>query len=163
MYEASSLGRLRSLDYKRTGKTKVLKPALSKDGYLQTMLLGVSGKYHSWKVHKFIALAFMGERPIGLEINHKDGIKTNNRSDNLEYITKSENLIHAYKLGLIEPKRGHFNGMAKLTNEDVLTIRKHAKDNSPRYGRQALADRFGISSAHVKDLVNGRRGIWSHI
>ncbi len=57
-YEASDLGRLRSLNYKRSKTIRVLKPAKSKDGYMKTMLLDDNGKYSSWTVHKFVALAF---------------------------------------------------------------------------------------------------------
>jgi hypothetical protein len=74
-YEASSLGRLRSTNYKNSGKTKVLKPSDGGDGYLKTMLLNDDGDYKSWGVHKWVALAFIGPKPKGLEINHIDGVK----------------------------------------------------------------------------------------
>lgn len=162
-YEASTKGRLRSTNYKNSGKTKLLKPADGGDGYLKTMLQNDQGGYNSWGVHKWVALAFLGEKPDGLEINHIDGIKTNNAPDNLEYCTRSENLLHAYENGLLDTKRGSKNGMAKLTEKDVIEIREHAKNGGKRYGRQKLADRYGVSSAHIKDIVNGRRGIWSHV
>ena len=71
-YEASCDGFLRSTNYKNSGQTRILKPALGQDGYLQTMLQSDCGKYHSFKVHKFICLTFLGDRKIGQEVNHRD-------------------------------------------------------------------------------------------
>jgi len=162
-YEASTEGRLRSLNYKNSGKKKVLKPADGGDGYLKTMLLNDQGKYKSWGVHKWVAFAFLGEREEGMEINHIDGVKTNNAPSNLEYCSKSENLKHAYRENLIIAKRGSLNGKAKLTEKDVAEIRDHAKKNAPRYGRKELAIKYGVSDAQIKDIVNRRRNIWPHV
>ena len=91
-YEASEDGRLRSNNYKNSKKTKELKPALAPDGYFQTMLQGDDKKYYSFKVHKFICLAFYGNRCDGEEVNNKDGNKQNNSIINLEYCTRKENI-----------------------------------------------------------------------
>lgn len=167
MYEASNLGRLRSLNYKRTGTIRVLKPATSGDGYMKTMLLGDDGKYKSWTVHLFIMLAFVGDKPKGLEVNHKNGIKSDNRVGNLEYVTRSENVLHSFKHGLEQPMRGEKNPTAKLTNEQVLEIRRFVKEQKQKgvryYGRRELAQKYGICESHLKDIISMRRGIWSHI
>jgi len=157
------MGEIRSLNYKRTGKTKVLKPAINKDGYCATMLQRDDKKYCSWKIHRWIALTFLGPRPDGLQVNHKDGNKQNNAVENLEYITHSENVQHSFDTGLQKPKRGTMNGQAKITENDVREIRAYAKENGPYYGRDELAQKYGISSAHVKDIVNRRRDIWPHV
>tara|TARA_R110000772_G_C13276686_1_gene436745 strand:+ start:733 stop:1254 length:522 start_codon:yes stop_codon:yes gene_type:complete len=156
-YEASTLGRLRSLNYKRTNKAKVLKPSIS-GGYLKTMIKADNGKYKSSYVHKFVCLAFLGDRPNKYEINHKDGVKTNNSTENLEYVTKSENIKHAYRLGLLSSKVGSSNGMAKLTESDVLEIREHAANNGRYYGRGMLAERYKVSQCTIKEVVSKRRG-----
>lgn len=166
-YEASDMGRLRSLNYKNSKKTKVLKPSISPDGYEKTMLLDDNGKYRSWTVHLFVCLAFYGEKPKGMEVNHKNGIKTDNRLDNLEYCTRSENILHAYQNGLEEPVRGSKNGMAKITEKQVLEIRRFVEEAKKKgiryYGRAKLAKKYGISESHIKDIVSKRRGVWSHI
>ncbi len=159
-YEASNFGNLRSLNYKRTGKVKNLKPALSRDGYMKTMLLDDVGSYKSWTVHKFVSVAWIGERPKGMDVNHKDGVKTNNAPSNLEYVTRSENIKHAFKLGLTKPLRGEENPCSKVTKEDVRKIRDVAASGGRYYGRKKLAEKYGISEAHVKDIVNRRRNIW---
>jgi hypothetical protein len=155
-YEASSLGRLRSLNYKRTGKVKVLKPSVT-GGYLKTMLQMDSGKYSSRYVHKFVTITFLGECKSGLEVNHKDGNKLNNSISNLEYVTKSENIKHAYDTNLINPKVGSLNGMSKLTENDVIFIREHARNNGRYYGRKVLAEKFGVSECTIKEVVTRRR------
>jgi len=166
-YEASNFGRLRSLNYKRTGKVRILKPAMSKDGYMKTMLLDDSGRYKSWTVHLFVILAFIGEKPKGLEVNHRNGVKTDNRIENLEYVTRSENVLHSFLHGLEKPLRGEDNPTAKLTNEQVLEIRgfvRKQRENGIRYyGRKKLAQKYGICESHLKDIISMRRGVWSHI
>jgi len=158
-YEASSLGRIRSLNYKRTGYVKLLKPSLGPDGYLQTMLLDDNGKYKSCKVHKFVTLAFFGKKEFGIEVNHIDGIKTHNQIENLEYCTRSQNMLHAYKNGLEIPVRGELNGNSKLSAEQVLDIRRTAKSGGRYYGRKILAEKYGISQAYIKSLVNNSK-LW---
>lgn len=163
-YHASNLGRLKSLRYKNGNTEAIFKPAVTPDGYLKTMLLDDNGKYRSWCVHKWIAMAFYGERPDGKQINHIDGNKQNNRIENLEYCTCSENVTHAFRTGLMRPKIGSLNGGSKLKENEVIEIREYVK-NFPgkNYGRQALADKYGVSSAHIKDIVTRRRNVWPHV
>jgi len=163
LYEASNTGLIRSTNYKKSGKIQILKPGLSPDGYLKTMLLNNQGSYNTLAIHKLITLTFFGVKPKGLEINHKNGIKTDNRIKNLEYITRSKNIKHAYDNGLMKPKKGSLNGMAKLTEIDVKAIRQHRIDYGRNYGRKELAERYGISESQIKDIINRRRNIWSHV
>jgi hypothetical protein len=166
-YEASNLGRLRSLNYKRSGKIKVLKPTQSSDGYMKTVLIDDKGEYRSWTVHLFVMMAFIGVKPEGLEVNHKNGDKTDNRVDNLEYVTHKYNVQHSFDNGFQKALIGEDNPTAKLTNNDVLEIREYVRNKKEQgvryYGRKRLADKYGISESHIKDIVSGRRGIWNHI
>ena len=104
-YELSNLGRIRSLNYKKTGMVKVLKPALSKDGYLKTMIQRDNGTYITRPIHRLVAIAFYGIHK-GKEVNHIDGVKINNHAINLEWITHAENCQHSFDIGLQKPKRG---------------------------------------------------------
>lgn len=160
-YEASNKGFLRSTNYKNSGKTKVLKPKIS-GGYYKTMLLSDNGKYKTWSVHKWVALTWLGEAK-GLEVNHINGDKTNNNVSNLEYCTRSENMIHAYRHNLEKPQRGSINGNSKLTEEQVSEIRAYAKKYGKLKNRKQLAKKYGVSESHLKDIVSKRRGIWNHI
>lgn len=163
-YMAGEDGHLYSTDYKRTGKTMVLKPALNKSGYLATVLLDDNGKYRPVLVHRAICEAYIGSLPCGMEVNHKNGVKTDNRPDNLEYVTHSDNIKHAFMLGLEKPLRGDDNPCAKLTRQQVSEIREYVRNCGKRYyGRKALAVRYGVSEAHIKDIVSRRRNIWLDI
>lgn len=161
-YQASNNGELLSLNYKRTGRARRLKPSVGKDGYLQTMIKRDDGKYCSWKVHKFVALAWLGEKPKGTEVNHKNGIKSDNSIGNLEYVTHAENCKHSFDTGLQKPKRGELNGMNKYKDEFIREIYNeylHRKNNST-YNRKALASLFNVKVSLIKDIISKSRYKW---
>lgn len=89
-YEVSDLGNVRSLNYKLSGKAKALKPALNR-GYLRVMLYekGEKRKYNS--VHKLIYSSFKGLIPPGMTVDHINGIKTDNRLENLQLLSRGDN------------------------------------------------------------------------
>jgi len=101
--------------------------------------------------------AFIGPCPDKIQVNHKDGDKTNNRLDNLEYMTQSENMVHGRGLGLFSSIGGEKNGNAILTEENVHEIRRRLKDESPK----AIAERFNISRHNIYSIKNGTR--WSSL
>ena len=167
-YQASNNGNLRSVNYKNSGKTKNLKPCKSKDGYLKTVLLNDEGKYKNIQVHRMIMLSFFGHSE--LEVNHINGITDDNSLLNLEYVTHSENLLHAYKIGLQLPSNGSKNGNSKLTEKQVLEIRKYVneiKSSGKRYwNRKEIAAKYGVSEYYIKEIVMNRttrKNVWSHI
>lgn len=104
-YEVSNHGRVRSL--KRTvvnkdGRVHVWPARIMKIiiyGYPRVRL-SKDGDGRNFDIHILVCQAFIGDRPNGLDINHKDGIKINNHVSNLEYVTRSENIKHAFKTGL---------------------------------------------------------------
>jgi len=159
-YQASNTGKLRSLSYKNMKSIKELKPAVS-EGYLKTMILNDDKKYKTIRVHKMIALAFLGYSQ--LEVNHKDGNKLNNNINNLEYCTHSENAIHSFKMGLQIPIRGSKVGGSKLKEYQIKEIREYAKENGYLKNRKSMALKYGVSEATLKDVVSQRRNNWSHV
>ena len=112
-YEVSDLGRVRSLDRyskhstSKTGfilqKGQMLKPYMSKKGYLKVDLGDGFGKRKSVYVHRLVAIAFIDNPMNYNQVNHIDGVKTNNRLDNLEWCNNSMNQLHAYANGLNKP------------------------------------------------------------
>ncbi len=162
LYAADENGNVFSLNYKRTGLIKIIKPSASKDDYLQSMFKRDDGKYCTRKIHYMVTLAFLGERPEGSEVNHKNGNKLDNRILNLEYITHSENCQHSFDNGLQKPKRGELNGMAKLTRDQVVAIRKQAFDGGRFWGRNKLAKELNISPKHLQNIVNDQ-SLWMEL
>lgn len=98
-YEVSNLGNVRSLNYNRTKKIKLLKPSGNTDGYLRVKLCK-EGKTKMCSIHRLVAQAFLENPEVKEQVNHRDGVKTNNCVDNLEWCTCSENITHAYRSGL---------------------------------------------------------------
>lgn len=164
-YQASNLGRLKTNNWKNTGREAILK-VCDTGGYLQTMIKGDDSKYYTKKVHYLVMLAFVGDREYKEQvINHKDGNKHNNCLNNLEYCSISYNIKHAYANNLIEVKKGSKNGNSKLTEEQINEIREFRKSfpKGVRWGRKACAEKYGISESHLKDIISRRRNIWGHI
>ena len=162
-YEASNFGRLRSLNYKNSGIIKVLTPGLSTDGYLKTVLLNDKSKYITVAVHRVIALVFKGKKPKNKEVNHKDGIKINNFENNLEYLTRQQNVQHSIKLGLQIPFRGSEVGTSKLTEDKVKELRELKKRKGRFWGRNEIAKELGVSPKHLQKIVNKPELIWKHV
>lgn len=99
VYQISNFGNVRSLSNGFTRKSKILKQKVDRNGYKSVSLSKNSiGKYFS--IHRLVALHFLYRNDISLHVNHKDGIKTNNNLDNLEWVTRSENQKHAFSSGL---------------------------------------------------------------
>lgn len=101
-YQISNFGRARTLNYKRTGKTKILKLCTLYTGYCVLVLRtgGAGSKQLHLLVHRLVARAFI-TKPDGKDfVNHKDGNRLNNKVDNLEWCSKGENEEHKiYTLG----------------------------------------------------------------
>ena len=129
IYQASNLGNIRSLNYKRTGTIKVLKPALDGKGYLRTALTK-NGKSKTIKVHRIIAITFLTLNPDKYQVNHINGIKTDNSINNLEWTDNRLNQIHAVMLGLVKQKSGNKHHRTKHLDETVMKIYKEYKDGS---------------------------------
>ena len=107
-YEVSNLGRVRNA---RTGL--VLRPRKSAHGYRKVSLF-YKGQSKECYIHYLVATAFVEGWREGLEVNHKNGVKTDNRAENLEWVTRSENHQHAHDVLLLDVKpvalldeRGH--------------------------------------------------------
>ena len=102
IYQVSNLGNVKSLrkwnGHKYVVGEKILKPSLSSTGYYKVKLYGEKKK--DCKVHRLVAVAFIEKKDGKLHINHKDGNRLNNKSNNLEWCTQRENVIHAIKTGL---------------------------------------------------------------
>lgn len=88
LYQVSTEGRVRNAKSKR-----VLRPAKNSSGYLR-VLLCKDGDKKNHSVHRLAAIAFVPTNDEKLEVNHVNGVKTDNRAENLEWVTRSENMRH---------------------------------------------------------------------
>lgn len=160
-YQVSDLGRLRSNRMTRGREWRLLSPSKNDKGYRETMLR-VGGKSIHGQLHRLVAWAFHGPQPFGYHVNHKDGVKTNNRPDNLEYVTPWANHHHARLLGLIpkqEGMRGELNHMAVLTVQVVVMIREAYAAGTVT--QVQLAEALGLRQGHISNIIRGRT--WKHV
>lgn len=137
-YEISSIGNLRSIDRlvnhyrggKRLYKGSIKNTRLNDKGYYRCNLKK-DGKRYDFTIHRLVAIAFLDKAENKEIINHINGIKSDNRIENLEWCTASENVIHAVKERLIK---------TKLTDIQVLEILNSNLSN------RKLAKIYGVSS-----------------
>ena len=87
-YQVSNYGIVKSLNYRRTGKEQLLKPALQTTGYFSVMLCKPLKRF---QIHRLVAEAFIPNPDNLPQVNHKDEDKTNNHADNLEWCTNKYN------------------------------------------------------------------------
>jgi hypothetical protein len=106
------------------------------------------------RVHKLVALAFLGERNPGMQVNHKNGDKTDNRLENLEYVTGLENVRHAREVLGHKGGPSRYNPVPhrKLSENDVLEMRR-ARRNGDTIN--AISRRYGVSSATGRMAILG--------
>jgi len=162
-YMASSLGRIKSIKklvYNAKAKRlcwkkeRILSINPAKNGYVSLSIIGPTEK-KNWLAHRLICAAFHPNPENKHFVNHKNGIKWDNRPENLEWVTRSENVIHAVDTGLHTALRGSTNGNSKLTEDQVLQIRAMEGNSFD------IAKHFGIGRTTVLYIKNGK--LWKHI
>jgi len=161
-YQVSNYGRIRRFATgKSTRPLKIVNGFLDDRGYRKVTIANNDGITKRVPVHLLIAQTFNGERPVGLTVNHKDGDKSNNRPENLEYLTAVENTKHAHRNGLYPHTKSTMENKiifnAKLSIESVLKIKKLLlKGIKPI----PIAKIFNVSRTCIYDIKNGRRWRW---
>jgi len=136
---------------------KVLRLNLNKKGYLSVCLC-FDGIKSTYLVHRLVSQTHIPNQFNLPMVNHKNGIKTDNRVENLEWCSAQHNTDHARKTGLIKDV-GEDNPMAKLTEQQVREIR--AKYVPRKYPTRKLSKEYNISQSVVMDVIHRR--IWTHI
>jgi hypothetical protein len=163
-YQISNLGRIKSkegiiirsngIPYKR--ESKILKPASDK-GYLKGAVC-LNKKLVRYKIHRIVADAFVNGKKDGLEVNHINGDKSDNNAQNLEWVTRSENMIHAVKIGLLLVKKGSQTKQSKM-NE--LTVLKIYDLKNKGWQRKMILKELSITPDMYKDVIRGKT--WKHV
>lgn len=152
-YEVSDMGQVRSIKGgRRLGK--ILTQHLTHDGYPRLRLVSAE-RGQMYTVHILVAAAFLGPRPDGYTVNHKDGVKVNSRLSNLEYISLKANHEHAALMGL--HARGERQGSAKMTIDTVRDLRQRYDAGESAY---KLAKEFGISAPQAWNIIKRKHWGW---
>lgn len=166
-YLVSDFGRIKSLPRKRncgndgfhTTNIKILKTGVDGTGYPKVTLCykRIIKKIH---VHRLVAQSFLPNPNNYPCVNHKDGNKTNNKVENLEWCSYSYNNFHAYKNNLKNPylRFGESNPRHKLNKSDIIEIKKMLRTN---LSRKSIAEKFGVSKGCIESVKYGQS--WNHI
>lgn len=161
LYEINTTGEIRrSLNAPNRPNTYQGRPMrfrLDRKGYLQVRLF-VDGKRKRIPVHRLMARTYVpGWTEERNCVNHKDGKKTNNSPDNLEWVTSQENIKHANLTGLRDCVRGSGSGRAKITEAQASEIRQLIATGR---SHRSLAREFGVSRTAVFSIQH--RITWRH-
>ena len=172
LYQVSNLGRVKSVariiykDFSNHPTIKsqfakynrgevIMQPFIKKTGYY-TVSLTKDHKKKTWMIHQLVAKAFIPNPENKEMINHIDCNTLNNRVENLEWCTNSENQIHAMKNGLkVDFGANHPN--SKLTEDDVRYIREHYIPKDKEFGYVPLSKKFGVSTSTIDSVVYRKR------
>ncbi len=166
-YQVSNLGRIkstkrvivRSCGKPHPVKERFLKPAKDSRGYLRCAFMK-DGKLITHKVHRLVAAAFVnGFSELNNTVNHINGIKTDNCSENLEWLSISENVKHSFKTGLQKPRFGEKIHTAKLNEKDI----KHIRNEFHAFGISSIkiAKGYLMNKSTILDIVNYK--IWKQV
>lgn len=147
-YQASDLGNIRSV---RRNEPRILKTRLH--GKYLTVQLYIDGKRVERNVHRLVAKTFIPNPENKPCVNHINGIKTDNRVENLEWATYSENTQHALSNGL--KKSGQDNYNATITNEMAFWCRSVYKPRDKNFGLHALSMKLNVDVNVIRSVVHG--------
>lgn len=141
-YYVDNKGRIFSLK-----NNMYLKPEVSGGGYLRVQL-SKNGEKQKFLVHRLVAQYFVKNKEGKPEVNHKDGNKLNNKSSNLEWVTRKENEQHSSRMGL-KPV-GMKNGNAKYSDEKIREVLSLCESDLTR---KEISKLTGVSENYIGLLV----------
>ena len=164
IYQVSNFGQVRSCDRYVPGKMgstrfqagKVLKAYKFKDRYLHVKLF--RGSKHdnvTWLVHRLVMLAFISPCPSGMEVHHLNHDETDNRLENLRYVTHQQNSDYS----IHRRQRGEEIHASKLTEDDVREIRRIYPEGNETH--RSLAKKYSVSHVVIRYVIH--RKTWKHI
>ena len=152
-YLVSNFGEVKSMPKPKCKREKTLKSMLSNAGYL-VVDLGDGKTIKRKLVHRLVAMVFLENKENKEQVNHINGIKTDNNLINLEWATRSENQKHSIQAGLRSAK-GEKNSQSKLNNQKVIEI---FKDNR-KY--KIISQDYNVNVSTICSIKKGKR--WHHV
>ncbi len=146
------------LSLRRNGDWEALAPWVNGRGYKEVSVAFVTGVRKTITCHALCAMAWIGERPAAHDINHIDGDKFNNALCNLEYVTRSENLLHAYRLKLHD-RNIRLGGIVKTPDDTLSAVLERYKSGETL---TSIAKELGCCQANLTVVLQrfcARNGI----
>ena len=155
LYKVSNMGNFLSF---HKGSWKKMKTTDHCTGY---SIIGLvkGGKQKLFRAHRVVAAHFCEKKEGCNIVNHKNGIKRDNRAFNLAWTTPSGNSLHSFSIGLSEVKKGEKSNLSILKESDVIKIRNFYGNNI--YNTIELSKIFNVSKSCINLIVN--RVNWKHI
>lgn len=131
---------------------KVLKGKITWDGYREIVMSDGEDR-RSVRVHILVAECFLGKRKEGMQVNHKDGNKLNNKVSNLEYVTASQNIRHAFTTGLAKCKGLPVSSLDKKDFEEIIRLHKNGKTY------KEICEVFNLECRqdYIGEILSGRK------
>jgi hypothetical protein len=157
-YMVSNYGRIKREPPYFISLSGLIKPQLTNNGRFRVPLCK-NNKFKKFLVSRLVAQAFLPNLQNLPEVNHIDGNPKNNKVSNLEWCTRSYNMLHAFKIGLHSMPKGEKCAWSKLTNKSVLKIRKIYSQGN--ISMKKLGTMFGITNETVHGIIHKK--YWSHI
>lgn len=150
--EVSSIGRVRKAANKRRKKRILSEFPKDRDGYCRCTVQKLDGTYTSQPVHRLVAKAFIPNVENKPVVNHKDGNRTNNTLENLEWVTPRENVIHSFKFG--ERKK-----CKQVPRNTILTDFQIQQIDILRaiYTVNQMAKLFNIKYQSLKNIIHKKK------
>lgn len=165
-YEVSNEGNIRTIEriiklptHQYLKKQKLLTQFKDRRGYFHVKLYDGNGKCKSLTTHRIVALTFLNNPKELIEVNHIDHNKHNNCLSNLEWITRSDNIKHSYSFRDPKTYKGSANKNSKLTESEVINIRKEYKTTKTTY--KQLSNKYNVGITLISYIVNNK--IWTHV
>jgi hypothetical protein len=155
LYQVSNIGNVKRFIGKIIPKERLIGRIVDRDGYSRRTLCK-NGLSKQMTEHRIVAIAFIKNPKNKETINHINGIKSDNRVENLEWNTHKENQEHAVRTGLKDQK-GIKHHKCKLTEEQVLEIRKIGFSQK----RMSLSKKYGVCRTTILRIIRGSN--WTHI
>lgn len=162
-YQVSNFGRVKSLEKiainvvygEQRLKEKILKQIKEWTGYYHVNLYNNSIR-RTHKVHRLVLTSFCSNPENKAEVNHKNGIKTDNRLENLEWVTRNENQKHAFKNGLNKPNTLGKFGKEHHCSIPVIQYTKSGEFVAEYYGQLEAKRITGISNSNIGMCCKGK-------
>ena len=151
-YKVSDLGNVKSLNYHKTKKEKIMKNIKDNDGYF---IINLLSKNH--KLHRLVAIAFIPNPENKPQINHIDGNRQNNHVSNLEWCTSKENITHSFKV--LKRKATNYGNFG-IDNHCSKIVDRYSKDNvfiDFFYSQKEAERKTGIAHQSINASVHKRK------